>query len=61
MLNEIEHVVKTTSTWKNVYLLHKSSGFLVSISDKDDDDDQEKDEEKDDEVNHFDNVDVEEE
>ena len=64
LLNDIEHVVKNaTNTWNNIYLLHKLSDFVVSVSDKDDDDDQEeKDKEKDDEeVTHFDNIDDEEE
>lgn len=63
LLKEIEHVVKNaTNTWKNFYLPHNLSDFVVSVSDKDDDDDQEeKDEEKyDEEVTHFDNVDDEE-
>ena len=42
LMKDIEHVVKnTTNTWKNVYLLHKLSDFIVSISDKDDEDNQE--------------------
>jgi Na+-transporting methylmalonyl-CoA/oxaloacetate decarboxylase gamma subunit len=63
LLKEIEHVVKNaTNTWKNVYLIHKLSDFLVSISDKDDEDDQEIDEEKiDEEIIDFDNIDDEEE
>ena len=46
LVKEIGHIVKNaTNTWKNIYLLHKPSDFVVSVSDKDEDDDeQEKDE-----------------
>ena len=59
----IEHVVKNaTNTWKNVYLLHKLSDFVVNINENDDEDDQEKDEEEnDEETTHFDTSDYEEE
>ena len=62
LLNDIEHIVKNaTNTWKIIYVLHKVSDFVVSISDKDDDE-KEKDEEIDDEeVTHFDKIDDEEE
>ena len=64
LLNDIEHNVRNaTNTWKNVYLLHKLSNFVVSVSDKEEDDDEQEKDEKDDveEVTHFDNVDDEEE
>ena len=62
-MKDFENVVKNaTNTWKNVYLLHKPSNFLLSISDKDDKDDQEKDEEgNDEEIINFDTIDDEEE
>ena len=52
---DIDHVVKKErNIWKNVYLLHKPSDFLVSISDKNDENNQEKDEEgNDEEITHF--------
>ena len=32
LLKEIEHVLKNaTNTWKNVYLLHKLSDFVISV------------------------------
>ena len=38
LMNDIEHVVRNaTNTWKNIYLLHKLSDFVVHISDKEDD------------------------
>ena len=51
LINDIEHVVKNaTNTWKNIYILHKQSDFIVNVSDKDEDDDEhEKDEGIDDE------------
>ena len=63
LMKDVEHVVKnSTNTWKNVYLLHKSSDFPINISDKDEEDDQEKDEEgNDEEIIHFNNIDDEEE
>ena len=64
LLNDIEDVVRNAkNTWNNVYLLHKPSDFVVSVSDKEEDDDeQKKDEENnDEEVTHFDNFDDEEE
>ena len=64
LLNDIEHVVRNaTNTWKNIYLLHKPSDFVVSVSEKDGDDDEQKEDEEidDEEVTHFDNVDDEEE
>ena len=53
----------TINTWKNIYVLHKVSDFIVSVSDKDDDDNQEEKDEDNfgEEVTHFDNVDNEEE
>ena len=56
-MKDIEHVVKNaTNTWKNVYLLHKTSDFIVNVNDEDDDDKEEKDEEENvEEVTHFDN------
>ena len=64
LLNDIEHIVKnTTNTWKNVYLLHKPSDFVVSVSDKEGDDDEKTEDGEDDmeEVTHFDTVDDKEE
>lgn len=60
LLNGIEHVIKnSTNTWKNIYLIHKPSDFVVNISNKDKgDDEQEKDEEIDNEESTlFENVD----
>lgn len=64
LLNDIEHIVRNaTNSWKNIYLLHKLSDFVVSVSDKEEDDDEQKEDKEDDveEVTHFDNVDDEEE
>lgn len=56
MIKYIEHVVRNAkNTWKNIYLLHKPSDFLVDVKD-DDAEDKEKDEEENiEEVTHFDN------
>lgn len=44
LLNDIEHVVKNaTKKLKNIYVLHKESEFVVSVSEQDDDE-KEKDE-----------------
>ena len=61
LLEDIEYVVKTTTTtWKSIYQLHQPSDFVVHVDDKDDEDEEEEVEIRDDDLDDV-NLDDEEE